>query len=69
MLSAGLDVLDYENSSFTSLFEGPLPPDLITLLERENVLLSPDIAGWTKESFEKMGAGLAQKVLAVLKTV
>jgi D-3-phosphoglycerate dehydrogenase len=69
VLSAGLDVLEYEKSSFTSLFEGPLPPALTALLERENVLLSPHIAGWTKESFEKMGAGLAQKVLAVLKTV
>ena len=69
VLSAGLDVLEYEKSSFTSLFEGPLPPALAALLERENVLLSPHIAGWTKESFEKMGAGLAQKVLAVLKTV
>ena len=69
VLSAGLDVLEYEKSSFTSLFEGPPPPALTALLERENVLLSPHIAGWTKESFEKMGAGLAQKVLAVLKTV
>ena len=69
VLSAGLDVLEYEKSSFTSLFEGPLPPALTALLKRENVLLSPHIAGWTKESFEKMGAGLAQKVLAVLKTV
>ena len=69
VLSAGLDVLEYEKSSFTSLFEGPLPPALAALLERENVLLSPHIAGWTKESFEKMGSGLARKVLAVLKTV
>ena len=69
VLSAGLDVLEYEKSSFTSLFEGPLPPALAALLERENVLLSPHVAGWTKESFEKMGSGLARKVLAVLKTV
>ena len=69
VLSAGLDVLEYEKSSFTSLFEGPLPPALAALLERENVLLSPHVAGWTKESFEKMGSGLARKVLAVLTTV
>ena len=69
VLSAGLDVLEYEKSSFTSLFEGPLPPALAALLERENVLLSPHVAGWTKESFEKMGSGLARTVLAVLKTV
>lgn len=68
VLSASLDVLEYEKSSFTSLFEGPLPPALASLLERENVLLSPHIAGWSKESFEKMGAGLAQKVLTAIKT-
>ena len=68
VLSASLDVLEYEKSSFTSLFEGPLPPALASLLERENVLLSPHIAGWSKESFEKMGAGLAQKVLTAIQT-
>ena len=66
VLSAGLDVLEYEKSSFTSLFEGPLPPALTALLERENVLLSPHIAGWTKESFEKMGSALAKKVLEAI---
>jgi phosphoglycerate dehydrogenase-like enzyme len=35
-------------------------------MNQENVLLSPHIAGWTKESFEKMGAGLAAKILAAL---
>lgn len=66
VLSAGLDVLEYEKSSFTSLFEDELPATLKTLLERENVLLSPHIAGWTKESFEKMGQGLADKMLRSL---
>ena len=67
VLSAGLDVLEYEKSSFTSLFEGELPLTLQRLLQRENVLLSPHIAGWTKESFEKMGHGLAAKVLEAFR--
>ena len=67
VLSAGLDVLEYEKSSFTSLFEDELPLTLQRLLQRENVLLSPHIAGWTKESFEKMGRDLAAKVLEALK--
>tara|TARA_B100000900_G_scaffold14173_2_gene11393 strand:+ start:1187 stop:2131 length:945 start_codon:yes stop_codon:yes gene_type:complete len=67
VLSASLDVLEYEKSSFTSLFRGELPKTLRQLLERENVLLSPHIAGWTKESFEKMGRGLAAKVLEALQ--
>jgi D-3-phosphoglycerate dehydrogenase len=49
------------------LFEDELPLTLQSLLQRENVLLSPHIAGWTKESFEKMGRGLAAKVLEVIK--
>jgi len=66
VLSASLDVLEYEKASFTSLFEEELPEALRILLERENVLLSPHIAGWTKESFEKMGTGLAAKIIAAL---
>jgi D-3-phosphoglycerate dehydrogenase len=66
VLGAGLDVLEYEKKSFTSLFEGEMPHSLHWLMNQENVLLSPHIAGWTKESFEKMGAGLAAKILAAL---
>lgn len=68
VLSAGLDVLEYEKSSFTSLFESDLPETLKALLQRDNVLLSPHIAGWTKESFEKMGRGLAEKIVLHLGT-
>ncbi len=66
VLSASLDVLEYEKASFTSLFEAELPAVIRALLEREDVLLSPHIAGWTKESFEKMGRGLAAKIIAAL---
>ncbi len=66
VISAALDVLEYEKTSFTSLFEGKIPNEVKRLLERDNVLLSPHIAGWTKESFEKMGRGLALKVLNAL---
>ncbi|MAZ97423.1 MAG: hydroxyacid dehydrogenase [Flavobacteriales bacterium] len=66
VLSAALDVLEYEKTSFTSLFEGQIPNELKSLFQRDNVLLSPHIAGWTKESFEKMGQGLASKVLKAL---
>lgn len=66
VLGAGLDVLEYEKKSFTSLFEGEMPHSLHWLMNQENVLLSPHIAGWTKESFEKMGAGLAAKILSAI---
>jgi len=66
VLGAGLDVLEYEKRSFTSLFDGAMPEALGYLLEQDNVIITPHIAGWTKESFEKMGRDLAQKVLAAL---
>lgn len=67
VLSAGLDVLEYEKSSFTSLFEGEMPPPLAALLKMENVIVTPHIAGWTHQAFEKMGEGLAAKVLESLR--
>jgi len=66
VIGAGLDVLEFEKKSFNSLFEGEMPHSLQWLMNQENVMLSPHIAGWTKESFEKMGAGLASKILDVL---
>jgi len=66
VLGAGLDVLEYEKRSFTSLFDGAMPEALGYLLEQDNVIITPHIAGWTKESFEKMGRDLAHKVLAAL---
>jgi D-3-phosphoglycerate dehydrogenase len=66
LLGAGLDVLEYEKRSFTSLFDGHMPLPLQQLLDRDNVIITPHIAGWTKESFEKMGRGLATKILEAL---
>ncbi len=66
VLGAGLDVLEYEKRSFTSLFDGAMPEALGYLLEQDNVIITPHIAGWTKESFEKMGRDLATKVLGAL---
>lgn len=66
VLGAGLDVLEFEKRSFTSLFEGEMPPSWLWLMNQENVVLSPHVAGWTKESFEKMGSGLAAKILSTI---
>lgn len=69
VLSAGLDTLEYEKANFTSLFDGDMPEALAALLALENVIITPHIAGWTQESFEKMGRGLAAKVLEAVKAV
>lgn len=64
ILGAGLDVLEYEKSSFESLFAQPdkLPEELQYLMQAENVLLSPHVAGWTIESKEKLAQTIINKI-------
>lgn len=62
ILGAGLDVLEYEKLSFETLFEGDRPKALEYLLQADNVLLSPHIAGWTFESHEKLAQTLVDKI-------
>lgn len=62
ILGAGLDVLEYEKSSFESLFSTELPKPLQTLLTMNNVILSPHIAGWTVESKEKLAQVIVDKI-------
>jgi len=65
ILGAGLDVLEYEKSSFENLFlEDNIPETLQFLMQSERVLLSPHVAGWTEESHRK----LAQTVVDKIKT-
>lgn len=64
ILGAGLDVLEYEKSSFESFFEQDLPEDFKYLLESDRVILSPHVGGWTFESYEKLSSVLADKILA-----
>ena len=64
ILGAGLDVLEYEKSSFENLFsEGEVPEALKQLLVMDNVLLSPHVAGWTFQSHKKLADTIAQKIL------
>jgi D-3-phosphoglycerate dehydrogenase len=64
ILGAGLDVLEYEKSSFENLFsdEHALPEAFQYLIEANNVLLSPHIAGWTIESKEKLAQVIVDKI-------
>jgi D-3-phosphoglycerate dehydrogenase len=67
ILGAGLDVLEYEKLSFETLFEGEKPKALQYLLNANNVLLTPHIAGWTIESKEKLAQVIVDKILRVFK--
>ncbi|AMO20602.1 2-hydroxyacid dehydrogenase [Flavobacterium columnare] len=62
ILGAGLDVLEYEKLSFETLFEGKKPEAFDYLLNADNVLLTPHIAGWTFESKEKLAQTIVDKI-------
>lgn len=66
ILGAGLDVLEYEKSSFESLFSNSkaMPEALQELLLMPNVILSPHVAGWTLESHVKLATTIADKIIA-----
>jgi D-3-phosphoglycerate dehydrogenase / 2-oxoglutarate reductase len=65
ILGAGLDVLEYEKSSFENLFENEsMPEDFKYLIKSENVLLTPHVAGWTLESKEKLAQTIVDKIKA-----
>ncbi|HSI68882.1 MAG TPA: 2-hydroxyacid dehydrogenase [Gillisia sp.] len=65
ILGAGLDVLEYEKSSFEQLFtdKKEMPEALQELMLLDNVLLSPHVAGWTIESHEKLATTIANKII------
>lgn len=66
VLGAGLDVLEYEKSSFETLFnDGDIPEAFQYLLDAENVLLTPHIAGWTFESHERLAQVIVDKIKAI----
>lgn len=64
---AGLDVLEYEKLSFETLFEAEKPKAFDYLLQAENVLLSPHIAGWTFESHQKLAQTIVDKIKFIFR--
>lgn len=69
ILGAGLDVLEWEQTSFENLFDNTtLPPAFEYLIHSEKVLLTPHIAGWTVESKIKLAQVIVDKIgrLAIL---
>ena len=64
IIGAGLDVLEYEKLSFENLFIDSEKPEAFEyLLQAENVLLTPHIAGWTYESHEKLAQTIVDKII------
>jgi D-3-phosphoglycerate dehydrogenase len=66
ILGAGLDVLEYEKSSFEALFiDCKIPDTFKKLMQSEKVLLSPHVAGWSKESHRKLAQTILDKIQAI----
>ena len=65
ILGAGLDVLEYEKSSFETLFSNEPPAALSYLLKSKNVMLSPHVAGWTVESHQKLAQTIVDKIVTI----
>ncbi|WP_405379933.1 2-hydroxyacid dehydrogenase [Maribacter sp. LLG6340-A2] len=63
ILGAGLDVLEYEKTSFEHMFTDDKLPDAFQyLVNADNVILSPHVAGWTVESKLKLAQTVVDKV-------
>ena len=69
ILGAGLDVLEYEKSSFEDLFTSEMPNAFKYLIQSENVLLTPHVAGWTLESKEKLAQTIVDKIKGISKSI
>ncbi|QXP63769.1 2-hydroxyacid dehydrogenase [Polaribacter sp. HaHaR_3_91] len=68
ILGAGLDVLEYEKASFENLFSDDKMPEAFQyLINSENVLLSPHVAGWTVESKERLAQTIVDKIKVKLR--
>jgi D-3-phosphoglycerate dehydrogenase len=67
VLGACLDVLEYEAVSFEGIDAKEMPQPMQYLMKSDKVILTPHIAGWTKESNIKLAEFLAQKIISVLK--
>ena len=67
-MGAGLDVLEFENSSFESLFlTKNTCNEMDYLIKSNKVLLTPHVAGWTNESEMKLAQVIVEKIKEIYK--
>ncbi|WP_185862482.1 NAD(P)-dependent oxidoreductase [Blattabacterium cuenoti] len=65
---ACLDVIEYERCSFENFFHHrKLPKNFFDLIHSKKVIMTPHIAGWTKESKYKMAQIIVKKILSINK--
>lgn len=61
---ACLDVMEYEKTSFESLSKEGSIKEMQYLMNSKKTILSPHVAGWTKESNVKIAEVLLKKIIA-----
>lgn len=69
VLGAGLDVLEYENFSNEMSFDNKAKEELNKLFALKNTVLTPHVAGWTKESYYKLSYFLAKKIITCVNNL
>lgn len=62
VLGACLDVLEFEKFNFEQIENHEIPDSLQYLIDSPKVVLTPHVAGWTKESNAKIAHVLADKI-------
>jgi D-3-phosphoglycerate dehydrogenase len=62
VLGACLDVLEFEKFNFEQIENEEIPESLQYLLDSDKVILTPHVAGWTRESNAKISHVLAEKI-------
>jgi D-3-phosphoglycerate dehydrogenase len=62
VLGACLDVLEYEKFNFEQIENEEIPAAFQYLINSPKVILTPHVAGWTKESHAKISHVLAEKI-------
>lgn len=67
ILGSVLDVLEYEKTSFENIFAGQNSSALQYLLNSDNVILTPHIAGSSDASYRKIAQVLAEKIISQFK--
>ena len=59
-----MDVLECEKNSFENLSQKGFTNDMQYLMNSKNTIISPHIAGWTKESNVKIAEFLLNKFIS-----
>lgn len=62
VLGACLDVLEFEKFNFEQIENQEIPASLQYLIDSPKVILTPHVAGWTRESSAKISHVLAEKI-------